>query len=152
MRVSEKDQRTSPRRLTGPAVWLVVYGVALALVALWPVPVDSGSRVFLKAVTRAVPWLTYPRIEFGANILLFVPLGLLLALLLGRSRHLVLPIAITITVTIESLQAVLLTRRTASLLDVVANTAGACVGLLIVAGFEAARRRADGSSSAGGGG
>jgi hypothetical protein len=56
---------------------LSAYVIALALIAFWPAPVDSGAGPLLRAVTRVFPLLTYARIEFGANILLFVPLGFL---------------------------------------------------------------------------
>ena len=83
--------------------------------------------------------LTYPRIEFSANILLFVPLGVLLMLILRR-RYLILPIAIVVTVAIECAQGLLLDKRTPSVLDIIANTAGACIGMLIVAVVESMRR------------
>lgn len=114
-----------------PRSWLIAYLLVLAAIAFWPVPVDSGAGRLLAAVTRVFPLLTYPRIEFGANILLFVPFGLLLAFMVRGRRHLVLPIAFLATVSIEAVQSVVLGARTASLLDVIANTAGACVGLLI---------------------
>lgn len=123
-------------------VVLTVYGISLALIALWPVPVDSGASGFLRGVTRVLPALTYARIEFTANILLFVPLGVLLMLILRR-RYLILPIAIVTTVAIECSQGLLLDKRTPSLLDIIANTAGACVGMLIVAAVESWRGRAE---------
>lgn len=116
-------------------VLLTIYGVILTLIALWPSPVDQNAGPFLRAVGRVIPPLTVARIEFSANILLFVPLGLLLMLILRR-RYLVLPIAIVVTVAIESAQGLLLDRRTPSMLDIIANTAGACLGMLIVAGVE----------------
>jgi VanZ family protein len=122
-------------------VVLTVYGISLALIALWPVPVDSGAGGLLRRVTRVLPALTYARIEFSANILLFVPLGVLLMLILRR-RYLILPIAIATTVAIECSQGLLLDKRTPSLLDIIANTAGACVGMLIVAAVESWRGRA----------
>ena len=79
-----------------------------------------------------MPWLTYGVIEFCANILLFVPFGVILALALPTRRRLVLPIALAVTVVIELGQAVLLTQRTPSLRDVLANFLGAAVGLLAV--------------------
>jgi glycopeptide antibiotics resistance protein len=79
--------------------------------------------------------VSYARIEFGANVLLFVPLGILLALIL-RQRYLIVPISIVTTVGIECAQGIFLPHRVASMGDVVANLAGACVGLLIVVGFE----------------
>lgn len=131
------NPRTSARLLRNPRAYLAVYLVALAAIAFWPVPVDRGAGPLLRAITQAIPVLTYPRIEFLANIALFVPLGLLLTLILTRQRALVLPIAFLATVTIECLQAVMLDARTPSILDIIANTAGACLGILIAAGVEA---------------
>lgn len=117
------------------ALWaqivLAAYAVALAAIALWPTPVDGGARPLLRAITEALPWLTYSRIEFGANIALFVPLGLLLVLTLARSRYLVLPVAVVTSVAIEMVQAFALDQRTASLLDIVANVTGACIGMFL---------------------
>lgn len=124
-----------------PRAWLVAYVMLLTGIAFWPVPVDSGAGPLLRAITKLFPILTYGRIEFGANILLFVPLGLLLALILRRRRYLVLPIALIATVAIEAVQGVLLGARTSSLLDVVADATGACVGLVVVEAIEAAGRR-----------
>jgi VanZ family protein len=114
-------------------VLLIVYAVAAALVAFWPVPVDSGASGLLHRIENVLPWATYKRIEFGANVLYFVPLGWLLTIVLDRSRHLVLPIGILVTVAIEAVQGELLAQRTASIHDVLANTTGTCVGMLIAA-------------------
>ncbi|MCP2638091.1 VanZ family protein [Microbacterium sp. HD4P20] len=113
-------------------LWLVVYVVALALVAFWPVPVDRGAQGLLAAITRAVPFLTYDVIETAANVVLFVPLGALLALVLPRRAPVVLGIALAATVVIEVAQAVLLPERTPSLRDILANLCGAAVGLGVV--------------------
>ena len=121
------------RIIRRPGRILAVYGAVLTLIAFWPSPVDAGARPLLIAITRLFPALTYPRIEFAGNVALFIPLGLLLALLLRRERWLVLPIAFLTTVFIECGQAVALADRTPSLLDIVANTAGACIGMLITA-------------------
>lgn len=121
--------------------WLVAYVLALTAIAFWPVPVDSGAGLLLRAISRVFPFLTYNVIEFGANILLFVPLGLLIALLLPRRRYLVVPIALIATVSIEGLQGVFLGARTSSVLDVVANTTGACIGLVLAEVIPALRRR-----------
>lgn len=121
--------------------WLVAYIVTLAAIAFWPTPVDADAGPMLRLITRIFPLLTYDVIEFGANILLFVPFGVLIALLLPRRRYLVVPIALIATVTIEGMQGVLLGARTSSLLDVVANTTGACVGLVLAEAIPALRRR-----------
>lgn len=132
---------TPPRRTRPTArILLAIYAVALTLIAIWPSPVDGGAGPLLRAITRLIPILTYARIEFGANILLFVPLGALLALILTR-RYLIVPIALVTTVAIESMQALMLERRTPSVMDILANLTGACIGLLIVAGLEWWRRR-----------
>lgn len=124
-----------------PRAWLICYLVAVTLVALWPAPVDSGAGRLLRAITRVFPFLTYMRIEFGSNVLLFVPLGVLLALLVKTRRYLVVPMAMVSSAAIEVTQAVFLSARTASPLDVLANTLGACVGLLLVEGIEGWRTR-----------
>jgi VanZ family protein len=137
---STATRRATLRSPHLPRVLLAVYVLSLTLIAVWPVPVDRGAEQALGLMTRLIPWLTYPRIEFGANILLFVPMGVLSALMLTQ-RYLVVPIAVITTVAIESLQATVLAQRTPSVLDIVANVTGACVGLLLVAAVEAARTR-----------
>ncbi|MEV4687248.1 VanZ family protein [Microbacterium sp. LWH3-1.2] len=121
------------RRTQGRGIrLLVIYGVMLALIAFWPTPVDRGASDFLDAITRAVPWLTYDLIETTANVALFVPFGVLLALVLPLHRGLVVPIALATTLVIESGQALILAERTPSLRDIVANVLGAAIGLAIV--------------------
>lgn len=124
-------RRDRIRRLA--MILLFVYVVAGSLVAFWPEPVDRGASDLIAAATRVIPWATYGRIEFTANIVFFVPLGLLLSIVLDRHRHLVLPIGIVTTVSIEALQSMMLTQRTASVYDVLANTTGTSVGMLIAA-------------------
>lgn len=118
-------------------VLLCAYGLALVLIAFWPTPVDQGVGPLLRTITRAFPWLTYDVIEFTANILLFVPLGALLAVILRAERPLVLPVILATTLLVEGGQ-LLLPERTATLRDVVANTLGGLMGWGIV---ELRRRR-----------
>ncbi|WP_217577080.1 VanZ family protein, partial [Streptomyces sp. GbtcB7] len=82
----------------------------------WPTPVDAGVAPLLEALSRRLPALSYPRVEFAANVGLFVPFGVLLPMIL-RTRELVLPIAIVATVAIECGQAAFLTERFPSVLD-----------------------------------
>lgn len=124
--------------------WMLAYGVVLAAIAFWPQPVDSGVSPFVRVLTRLVPLLTYERIEFGSNVVLFVPLGIVLGLLLPASRHLVVPLAFLSSLTIEAIQAVMLADRTPSVFDLIANVAGACLGLVLLSGYEwMARHRPD---------
>ncbi len=134
-------QRTAvgPGRRRRALVLLVAYAVVALLIAFWPEPVDRGATGLLDRIERMLPWATYGRIEFAANIVFFIPLGWLLSILLDRARYLVLPIGIVATVAIEGLQGELLAARTASIHDVIANTAGTCLGMLIAAAVSTSR-------------
>lgn len=127
--VTTPDPARARRR--DPRAWLIAYVAVLAAIILWPVPVDSSAQGVLRTISRIVPFLTYGRIEFTANIVLSVPLGFLLACIITRERWLILPISVVTTVAAEGMQAAFLPARTPSALDVVANVAGACVGMLI---------------------
>lgn len=133
---------TSARRRPASVPLLVLGGyiVALGAIAFWPTPVDAGVSPLLEALSRRLPALSYHRVEFAANIALFVPFGVLLPMIL-RSRELVLPIAIVATVAIECGQAAFLTERFPSVLDIVANATGACVGMLGLELWRRFRRR-----------
>lgn len=74
----------------------------------------------------------YVALEFVANIAMFVPLGLLLPVAFARlPSWAVLAIGFATTVTIESVQSTL-PSRFSTVSDVVANTLGTAVGLLVV--------------------
>ncbi|KAA9087290.1 VanZ family protein [Microbacterium radiodurans] len=135
-----------PTRRTG-ATLLVAYVVTLAFIALWPEPVDRGVSPLLHRLDEIVPWITYNRVEVTANVALFVPYGALLTFALGRSSHLVLPVAIVTTVGIEAAQT-LLPERTTSVVDIIANTTGACLGLLAASAAVALRRRREARDAA----
>lgn len=120
---------------------LAVYAVGLAVIAFWPEPVDRGASGLLRAIARVVPLLTYPVVEFTANVLLFVPLGILLAFALPRARLWVVPIALAVTGCIEAAQGLFLAARTPSLADVLANTLGAAIGLAVAVVVERLARR-----------
>ncbi|WP_424936245.1 MULTISPECIES: VanZ family protein [Bacteria] len=144
--VDPTARRAEKRRplLLRPGAWLTVYLIGLGLIAFWPQHVDSNiSPSFLGRVIKLIPLMTYERLEFGANIVLFIPLGVLLALLLVRQRSLVLPIAFLASFTIECVQGLLLPGRTPSVNDILANTAGACIGLVLIALVERRRSRHD---------
>ena len=124
------------RRAAGWAV--AVYLVVLALIALWPTPVDRGARGSIVGGldwlhAHGVPaWLDYPVVEFTANIALFLPVGLLGVLLLGRSRWWLTILAGAATsMVIEASQLIFLPARVATAADVVANTAGTVLGAVV---------------------
>lgn len=120
---------------------------AVFTVGYWPVPVDRGMRSILTSVldrlaaAGAPSWVDYAHIEFGANIVLFVPVGVLIALLLPRWEWWLAPIiGLALSLAIEFGQALLLPQRFATPLDVLANTTGATVGALIVTAIRLALR------------
>ncbi len=71
---------------------LALYLVGLAFVGDWPTPVDRPLAGLLKDLIEAVrghpltAGITYMHVEGAANVLLFVPLGLMVALLLPTRR------------------------------------------------------------------
>lgn len=141
--LSESTTRAVPGqpRLRRALFWMIAYAIVVAVIVFWPEHVDKGMGSFLRTVMHYIPLVTPRRVEFGSNILLFVPLGILLAILMPRRRYLVAPIGFVVTLTIESVQGVLLGGRTASVSDLIANTAGTCIGLLAIEVVDALRRR-----------
>ena len=114
---------------------LAVTILAILLLTLWPDPRSSDGTSLARAI---VDWLhaagmpaaiTFEAVEFGANIVMFVPFGLFLALSLPRWMWpwaVVLGLAFTLL--IEFLQAAFLPERFPTVSDLVANTAGALIG------------------------
>lgn len=124
------------RRILGAA--LAGYVVALVLVLGWPTPVDArfdGTlfRLLGWLHDAGLPrWIGYDQVEFTANIVLFVPVGLLLALELRRRPWWAAALAgFGLSVLAELAQYLLRPDRFATALDVVANTTGAVVGAAI---------------------
>jgi hypothetical protein len=124
------------RRL--PSILLTVTIIAILLLTLWPDPRDGDGTPLARAIVEALhaaglpAAITFEAVEFTANIVLFVPFGLFLALTLPRWMWpwaVVLGLAFTLLV--ELLQAALLPERFASTSDLVANTAGALIGGLL---------------------
>ena len=75
-------------------------------------------------------WLTFSRIEFIANVAMFVPIGLFFVLLLGRSRWwLAVILAVGLTVGIEFAQQYI-AGRVSDPRDLAANSLGAVIGVL----------------------
>ena len=129
------------------------YLVVLTLIAFWPSRVDRDAGDLLGSVVGwlhrhgAPPWMHYDAIEFGANIALFLPVGLFVVILAGASRWwLGLLVGLTSSCVIELGQLAFVPDRFATVNDVVANTAGATAGaaaavlLLLALGVPADRR------------
>jgi glycopeptide antibiotics resistance protein len=136
--VDEIEPRRSRARLWLAALLLVVYGIFVLFVVYWPTPVDKGLESSIDKVLsvlhrHGVPgWFGYHKLEFSANIAMFVPLGFLIALVLPAKRWwLTLIIGPVASALIEVSQGLFLSERFASVLDVVANSTGAIIGAII---------------------
>jgi hypothetical protein len=120
------------------ALWAaaLVYLGGVALVVLWPSPVDRPAAGDISAAFRwlhahGLPrWLGYAQLEWTSNVAFFVPFGLLAVLLGFRLPSAVLG-GVAASVLAETSQALFLPERTASLLDVLANGLGALVGSML---------------------
>ncbi|SKA85810.1 VanZ like family protein [Agreia bicolorata] len=120
------------------SVLTVLYLGGVAWVTLGPEPYDADTSSvlwrFLDFFGRyeATDWITFDRVEFVANIAMFVPLGIFFVLLLGRRRWwLAILLCGAISCAIEIWQGALLPTRVADIADVVANTSGGTVGVLL---------------------
>jgi glycopeptide antibiotics resistance protein len=119
------------------AVLTLGYLGAVAWVTLGPQPLDAGgSHILYRALRffgnhQLTSWITYDRVEFIANIAMFVPIGLLFVLVLGRRRWwLAMLIGVALTVTIEVSQ-LGIPGRVSDPRDVLANSLGAMLGVIV---------------------
>lgn len=121
------------RALTAAAV---LYLAGVALVVLWPSPVDRPEAgtiqvVFVWLHAHGLPrWLGYAQLEWTSNVAFFVPFGLL-AVLLGARPWAAVLAGVAASAAAETAQALFLPERTASLMDILANSLGALVGAAI---------------------
>ena len=147
-----------PRRITRLIALAIgiPFLVGLAVLTLSPVPVEDAAPDLLDTVLGALhddlgwTWAGFDTLEVLANILVFVPVGALAFLLLPRRLWpLSFAVGPVLSLLIEAVQSAALPGRTASLIDVLANSAGATFGaagaLLIASAF--ALRRAPGVPS-----
>ncbi|MEL4320082.1 VanZ family protein [Leifsonia sp. YIM 134122] len=127
----------SQRRLLA-GVLLAVYLVVLALVVLWPEPVDkpANHEVYASIIwfhEHGFAWVTYDTIEFTSNVVMFLPFGIIMTVLLGRRRWWISTLAaVALSSAIELVQLLALPDRYPSVRDVIANSTGALIGSLLV--------------------
>jgi len=129
----------------GIALTLLLICISVVLlVTMSPTPINLGQEGAIRKLlsvlhSNGVPeWFGYSKLEFTANIVMFVPLGLTIGLVLpGRGLWTALLIVPAISAAIELAQALLLSQRTATIQDVIANTIGGWLGLLIAVAIRA---------------
>ncbi|MDT0189479.1 VanZ family protein [Rothia terrae] len=118
---------------------LSLYAIALVFVVFWPAHVDDnaagGALVDFIDRGRAegfLPgWVDYSSIEWLSNVVMFVPFGFLLFFVLpARLRFIAAVCGFCASAFIESVQ-FFMPERTSSWWDIMANTLGALVGVLL---------------------
>jgi glycopeptide antibiotics resistance protein len=135
--VSDGPQKGKERvALSGFALALCVTVVLLA--TMWPAPIDAGFSGtitrFLEVLHRnGIPeWFGYNKLEFSANILMFMPVGFLATMILpAKTWWLALLMCPLLSVGIELTQGAFLAARFATVSDVIANSSGALIGILL---------------------
>lgn len=129
------------RRVT--VVLLIAYSALVAIVTLSPRMPGTGTverlvrRVLSELHQRELfTTIDYAAVEFVGNVLLFVPLGVFVAMLLPqRAWWVLLLIGIFCSALIEAAQAVFLLDRVADPRDVIANSLGFLIGAAAAIGF-----------------
>lgn len=123
---------------------LVAWSAVVVRVTLWPKPAPDDTFDVVRAV---LAWLqergvglTYAVVEAVANVVMFVPFGVLVGLLLPRRWWAVALGALT-SAAIELAQLAFLPSRVPTVQDVVMNTLGAAVGVALLAAYGARRAR-----------
>lgn len=130
-----------PRALAVVRVVFAIYLAAVALIVFLPggdAEHVTGVLAFLARALEAAEGLGIPfevgytTVEFIANIALFVPFGLLLGILAPRwPSWLVIASGFAMSAGIEFVQTMLPTRYP-TVSDVIANTLGAAIGIVVL--------------------
>ena len=131
------------------AILLLTFCSVIAVITFWPGPPDPAGQDALKnflaqAHANGLPrWISFGKVEFSANVLMFVPIGLFGALALPRKRWRIVPTAFAASAAIEIAQAVSMPDRVGTPWDVISNSLGALLGYLLACWIiRAARHRA----------
>lgn len=124
-----------------------MYLVALALIGFWPHTIDRGVDGSIWEVAgwcswNGCGWLDYRFVERAANVILFLPFGILLASLMrGRWRLVAIIVCVAVSAGIELGQLLFLPNRYPSLSDLLTNSLGGTLGVLVVVAVSAIRTR-----------
>lgn len=128
-----------PRRLTrgiALALALPFFG-GIALLTLTPTRIEQSMPNLLDlvlSVSHRLGWesLDFTRLEVIANVLVFVPIGILAFILIPRRLWpLALALGPAVSLSIEAAQRLALPNRTATVSDVIANSGGALIGVAL---------------------
>lgn len=116
----------------------IPYLVALLLLTIWPRPVQDSAPVILDLVVRAVhrglgwTWLGFNELEAVANVLVFVPIGILAFIVFrGAAWPLAFAAGPLLSLGVELVQKAALPHRIGSVADIALNSLGATAGVLL---------------------
>ncbi|WP_082924565.1 VanZ family protein [Paenarthrobacter nicotinovorans] len=129
-------------RLKHTLAWrigLAAYLLVLAVVGFWPTPVDKPVAGTIGSVLgflhhHGVPeWFGYHFLEMTANIGLFVPFGILVAMAIPEKGWWYAGgLGALTSLSVEAGQLIFITARFSSPIDLVTNSLGAVIGVAIV--------------------
>lgn len=135
--MSQQPPPSYVRRNISVLLLLAYIGIVAAM-TLSPTPLDQGFESSIDKLLgvmhrNGVPeWFGYNKLEFTANIMMFIPLGFLFGLALpARVWWLAVIASPALSIAIEMTQASLLSGRFATMSDVFANTLGGLFGTLL---------------------
>ena len=143
-----------PSHVSRRWAWRALFALValVGVITFWPTPVDRPVSGVLSLLLRSLheaglpQWIGYSAVESGANVVMFVPLGALIAVIavpaLWWSSGV---LGLLASLMIEFGQMLLLPERFASPLDLATNTAGALLGggIVAIARLMRARRAVD---------
>ena len=114
-------------------VWTGVLAILIGLIVFWPDPGDvagsSGLTAWLDQLHDAgsLTWVTISRLEFTANIIMFLPVGATAWWWTASVANSTL-IGFCATAFIEIMQSFAVPGRFSDIRDIIANTLGAIIG------------------------
>ncbi|MHC8608831.1 VanZ family protein [Paenarthrobacter ureafaciens] len=128
--------------MKNPLPWriaMAAYLACLAVVGFWPTPVDKPIQGTLASVLRylhdhGVPgWVNYKFVEASANITLFIPFGILIAMSVpGMKWWRLVALGALASMCIELGQLLFMAARFDTFMDILMNTLGALIGVALV--------------------
>lgn len=130
------------RRVAARVVLAVLSGLYLWAVGWMTLRVRPYGSDISSALNRllawfaereSTAWITFDRVEFAANVAMFVPLGIFAVLWFGVRGWWTAPLlGFATSAAIELTQALFLDSRVADARDLVSNTLGAVAGMLLM--------------------
>ena len=132
-------ERTTRRSRALPVALLLglPYLIGLLLLTIWPRPVQDSAPVILDLVVAAAhrglgwTWLGFNELEAVANVLVFVPIGIIAFIVFRRAWPVALAAGPLLSIGVEIVQEVALPHRIGSVADIALNTLGATIGVIL---------------------